>query len=180
LQKRRIKNKWLLFKSGRNIIKEKRGSTEMKNKKLLLLSIIFISVLFILSGCSNAGVSLSLNPNPVNFYEDQTKEELALTVKTEGMGSLSLDNMILEVLDDQDQVIFEREKTIDISSPVIGGVTKTESFTLDLKNIFSSYFNSDEEFIEFYRQKLAGETHTLRITVTGSKHSSQTAPINYN
>jgi hypothetical protein len=154
----------------------------MKNKKVLLLSIISISVLFILSGCSNAGISLSLSPNPVEFSEDQTKQDLALTVKTEGLGNISLDQLIVEVIDEDGQNIFRDTKDIDISEQfIIGGFSKTESYTLDLENVFKlSDYDNYTTFPELYDRLLKNKSHKLRLTVTGSNDSSLTVQINYN
>ena len=50
----------------------------MKNKKITLFIIITISILFILSGCSNGGIFLELSPNPVDFSQEQTERNLEL------------------------------------------------------------------------------------------------------
>lgn len=155
----------------------------MKNKKLLLLIIISISVLFILSGCSSAGISLELSPNPINFSESQTAKEIELTVRTQGIGNISLNQMIVEVIDENDEPIFNDEKDINISDQfIIGGFSKSESYTLDLKKIFNptDYGYSSEAFSLFYTGILEGKSHTLRITVTGSDNTSLTTQINYN
>jgi hypothetical protein len=156
----------------------------MNSKKLLLFILTSLAVLLILSGCSNAGILLELDPNPVEFTENQTSRELELTVTTEGFGSLSLNNLIIEVIDENDEIIFDDKKEIDITFPVIGEHSKTENYTLDLEKIFTpeefDEYNSDETFAEFYRRVLQDESHTLRLTVTGSNDSSLTARINYN
>ncbi len=157
----------------------------MKNKKLLFFIIIAVSALFILSSCSNAGISLSLSPNPIEFDENNLEQDLELTVTTTGFGSLSLDNMIIEVIDENDDVIFDEEKEIDVSSPVIGGITKTVSYNLDLKDVFdpAEYdgYSSDTDFTEFYNKYLKDQDkeHTLRITVTGSNNTTLTVDIIY-
>ena len=156
----------------------------MKNKKLLLFTIIAISALLVLSGCSNAGISLELSPNPINFSENDTEKTLELTVTTEGIGNISLTNMIVEIIDEDGETIPVGEKELDINSPVIGGISETVSYTLDLRSVFdpAEYdgYNSDTAFSEFYNGYLEGKTHKLRLTVTGSNNTSLTAQINYN
>ena len=156
----------------------------MKNKKLVLFTIIAISALLVLSGCSNAGISLELSPNPINFSENDTEKTLELTVTTEGIGNISLTNMIVEIIDEDGETIPVGEKELDINSPVIGGISDTVSYTLDLRSVFdpAEYdgYNSDTAFSEFYNGYLEGKTHKLRLTVTGSNNTSLTAQINYN
>ena len=155
----------------------------MKNKKLLLFIIIVIPVLLLLSGCSNAGISLKLSPNPIEFSQNQTSRDLTLEVKTEGLGSISLDNLIIEVIDENDEIIFKEQKEIDVSAPfIVGGFSDTVDYTLDLEKIFdpADYsYDSDQSFSLFYSEFLAGKTHTLRMTVTGSNNTSFTAQIKY-
>ena len=156
----------------------------MNSKKSSLSILIFLASLLILSGCSNAGISLELDPNPVEFSQNETSRDLDLTVTTEGFGSLSLNNLIIEVIDENDEIIFDEEKEVNITLPVIGEHSKTVEYTLDLKKIFTpeeyDEYNSDETFEEFYLRLLQDESHTLRLTVTGSNDSSLTAQINYN
>lgn len=157
----------------------------MKNKKLVLFTIIAISALLVLSGCSNAGISLELSPNPINFSENDTEKTLELTVTTEGIGNISLNNLIIEVIDENNENIFKDEKSIDISDQfIVGGFSDTVSYTLDLRSVFdpAEYdgYNSDTAFSEFYNGYLEGKTHKLRLTVTGSNNTSLTAQINYN
>ena len=156
----------------------------MNSKKLMFFILISLSFLLILSGCSSAGILLELNPNPIEFSENQTSRKLELTVTTEGFGSLSLNNLIIEVIDQKDKVIFDDTKEIDIIFPVIGEHSKTENYTLDLKKIFTpeefDEYNSDDTFEEFYLRVLQNNSHTLRLTVTGSNDSSLTAKIKYN
>ncbi|MFP4198712.1 MAG: hypothetical protein ACLFSO_03855, partial [Halanaerobium sp.] len=134
---------------------------------------------------SNAGISLSLSPNPIEFDEDNLEQDLELTVTTTGFGSLSLDNMIIKVIDENDDVIFDEEKEIDVSSSVIEGITKTVSYNLDLKDVFdpAEYddYSSDTDFTEFYNKYLKDQDkeHTLRITVTGSNNTTLTVDIIY-
>lgn len=160
----------------------------MNSKKLSLFVLISLAVLLILSGCSSAGILLELDPNPIEFTEEQIREnqtskDLELTVTTEGFGSLSLNNLIIEVIDENDEVIYDHEKEIDITLPVIGEHSETENYTLDLKKIFTpeefDEYNSDETFAEFYVRVLQNKSHRLRLTVTGSNDSSLTAQINY-
>jgi len=154
----------------------------MKSKKSLLFIIITLAVLLILSGCSNGNITLSLSPNPVIFNQDQTERELELTVSTEGLGSLSLDNLIVEVIDQNDEVIFDEKKEIDLSSPlIVGGFSDSVTYTLDLKKVFDlSDYDEYLSFSELYSGLLQDKRHTLRITVTGSNNSSLTARIIYN
>lgn len=156
----------------------------MKIKKLLLLTISSALILLILSGCSNANISLRLRPNPIEFSEGQTKKELSLEVKTEGLGSISLNKMIVEVIDQDDQRIFSEEKDIDISAPlIVGGFSDTVSYTLDLEKIFelSDYgYQADEAFSVLYTEVLQGKTHSLRVSLTGSNNTALTAQIIYN
>ena len=155
----------------------------MKNKKLLLFIIISVSTLLILSGCSNEGVSLSLSPNPVEFNKNQTTRDIELTVKTEGMGNLSFHKMIVEIIDKDGKNITVGEKDLDISSPVVGGLSETINYTLDLEKIFNPAeygYKTGVSFTKFYNEFLQGKTHTLRITVTGSNNSSLTTQIKYN
>ena len=153
----------------------------MKLKKLILF-IIIISVLLILSGCSDAGISLKISPNPVEFSKSQTKRDITLEVKTEGLGSINLNKMIVEVINEDDESIYKDEKSIDISNQfIVGGFSKEVDYTLDLKKIFKlSDYDSYDTFPLLYQGLLKGKTHTLRITVTGSNNTSLTAQIKYN
>lgn len=153
----------------------------MKSKKLLLFFIIAISALLILSGCSNASISLRLSPNPVEFSDNQIKEELTLEVKTEGIGSISLDKMIVEVFNQNNEVIFYDQKDIDISDQsIVGGFSDTVDYTLDLEKIFNpADYGSYVSFASFYNDVLAGKEHSLNITVTGSSTISLITRIIY-
>jgi archaellin len=154
----------------------------MNNNKISLFIIITISILFILSGCSNGSISLDLSPNPVEFNEDQTKSDLKLTITTEGLGSITLDKMIIEVLDEEDEVIFKYSEDLNISDQfIVGGFSESVNYTLDLENIFDPEdYGSYDSFSDFYNDVLLDKTHTLRITVTGSNNSSLTTKIIYN
>jgi hypothetical protein len=156
----------------------------MNSKKLMFFILISLSFLLILSGCSSAGISLSLEPNPVEFSESQTKKEITLEVKTEGLGTIDLNKLIVEVVDQDGELIFSDQKDININDQfIVGGFSETEKYTLDLEKIFdpTEYgYSSSISFTDFYNQFLEGKKHELIITVTGSNTTSLTAEIIYN
>ena len=101
----------------------------------------------------------------------------------EDLQGLSLKNVDLIVYNKNNENIFKDEKSIDISDQfIVGGFSDTVSYTLDLEDIYNSGdYNSDyASFSTFYTEFLQGNTHTLRLTVTGSNNTSLTAQINYN
>ncbi len=154
----------------------------MKNKKLVLFTIIAISALLILSGCSNAGISLELSPNPIEFSENDSRKELTLTVTTEGLGNITLDTLIIEIIDENDEILFDDTKDLNISEQfIVGGFSEDITYTLDLEKIYNSgdYNSEYASFSSFYNDFLEGKTHTLRLTITGSNNTSLTAQINY-
>ncbi|TDQ01739.1 hypothetical protein C7957_103146 [Halanaerobium saccharolyticum] len=155
----------------------------MNSKKLSLSILIFLASLLILSGCSNAGISLNLEPNPVRFSSDQTKKEITLEVKTEGIGNIDLNKMIIEIIDQNGEIIFTDKKDINITDQfIIGGLSETENYTLDLEKIFdpTKYgYTSNVDFLVFYNEVLKGRSHSLNITVTGSNTTSLKTEVIY-
>ena len=97
------------------------------------------------------------------------------------MGSLSFNKMIVEIIDEAGENITVGEKDLDISSPVVGGLSETIPYTLDLEKIFDpADYEKYDSFLPLYQDLLQDKTHTLRLTITGSNNSSLTARINYN
>lgn len=153
----------------------------MKNKKLLFFAFLSLAALLLLSSCSNANILLSLSPNPVEFSESEPEKELTLKIETEGIGEISLNQLLVELMDQDGEVILDGKKAIDIQDQVIvGGLSEEVKYTLDLREILKSDDYNYNDFSELYNDLLKGNTHSLRLTVTGSITTTLEAEVIYN
>lgn len=156
----------------------------IKIKKLSLLIILFLS-LTLLSGCFSPNISLQIKPSPIEFSESELSQEITLEMKTEGLGEITLENYIVEVIDQDGEVIFTDQDSLDISDQlIVGGITETQSYTLNLEDVYQSTLNKEgydpANISLFYQEVLKGQKHSLKISVTGSINPTVKTDIIFN
>jgi|GEM_PF-2156231 len=144
-----------------------------------IIAVVFIlSMIPILGGCSAGGLYLNIEPDPITYTVTQSSQEIILEVTTRGMGQISLDKFLVEIIDNQNEVIFTKQKEIDINNQfILPGITHQEKYLLDIKEVFSDYYEGQEGYELFYNQILKGRQYELRVSVIGSIQSSTKADI---
>ena len=147
------------------------GSLFSKNFKRLILVVSLLGFAFILSGCG-ASLSLSIDPNPIRFDVDNLEQEVTVTLRTSGIGSVDIDYMDVLILDDEDEEIYSETIEINESSFVVPGVEVQEDFEIDVCEMIidgTGYDEIDDEVCrELYEEQLQGDEYKLRILVQGS------------
>jgi len=144
-----------------------------------IIAVVFIlSMIPILGGCSAGGLYLNIEPDPITYTVTQSSQEIILEVTTRGMGQISLDKFLVEIIDNQNEVIFTKQKEIDINNQfILPGITHQEKYLLDIKEVFSDYYEGQEGYELFYNQILKGRQYELRVSVIGSIQSSTKADV---
>lgn len=144
-----------------------------------IFTVVFIlSLITILGGCSAGGLYLNIEPDPITYTVNQSSQEIILEVTTRGMGRISLDKFIVEIIDNQNEVIFTEQKEIDITDQfILPGITHQEKYLLDIKEVFSDNYGGQEGYELFYNQILKGRQYEIRISVIGSIQSSTKADV---
>ena len=147
----------------------------MKSKKLSLLVVLFLG-LILLSGCFDPNISLQIKPSPIEFSENDLSQEITLEMRTEGLGEITLENYIVEVMDEDGEPIFSDENSLDVSEQlIIGGITEKQSYTVNLEEVYQTRLENegyDADISLFYQEVLKGQKHSLRISITGSINPS--------
>jgi hypothetical protein len=156
----------------------------MKIKQLSLAAVLFLG-LVLLGGCFSPNISLQIKPSPIEFSEDELSQEIILEMKTEGLGEITLNNYIVEVMNKDGEVIFSEKDSLDISDQlIIGGITETQSYTVNLEDVYQSMLESEgyspDNMSLFYQEVLKGQKHSLKISVTGSINPSVKTDIIFN
>lgn len=158
------------------------GELIRKHSKKLVLIVGMLAFVFILAGCS-ANISLSIDPNPIRFDEDNLEQEVTVTVRTSGIGSVDIDYMDVLILDDEDEEVYSDRIEINESPFVVPGVEVQEDFEIDICEDLIDGVIGDEEDIEnltckeLYNRYLSGDEYKLRIMVQGSISPTAEADI---
>ena len=158
------------------------GELIRKHSKKLVLIVGMLAFVFILAGCS-ANISLSIDPNPIRFDEDNLEQEVTVTVRTSGIGSVDIDYMDVLILDDEDEEVYSDRIEINESPFVVPGVEVKEDFEIDICEDLIDEVIGDEEDIEdltckaLYNEYLSGDEYKLRIMVQGSISPTAEADI---
>ena len=153
-----------------------------QHSKKLVLGVGLLVFVFILVGCS-ANISMSIDPNPINFNEDKLTEDITVTLRTSGIGSVDIDYMNILVLDNEDEEVYSETVEIEESSFVVPGVEVKESFEINLCEDFIDATEFDEDEIddelcsELYEEQLQGKEYKLRLVLHGSISPTAEADI---
>ncbi len=153
-----------------------------KHSKKLALAVVLSAFVFILAGCG-ASLSLSIDPNPIRFDEDNLEQEVTVTLRTSGIGSIDIDYMNVLILDDENDEIYSETIEVNESSFVVPGVEVQEDFKIDICEDLIDRVIGDEEDIEdltckaLYNEYLSGDEYKLRIMVHGSINPTAEADI---
>ena len=159
------------------------GELIRKHSKKLVLIVGMLAFVFILAGCS-ANLSLSIDPNPIRFDEDNLKQEVTVTLETSGIGSVDIDYMDVVIYDEEDDPFYSYEDLeIYESLIVVPGVEVEESFEIDLCEDFIDATEFDQDEIddelcrELYEEQLQGKEYKLRLVLHGSISPTAEADI---
>ena len=156
------------------------GELIRQHSKKLVLGVGLLAFLFVLAGCS-ANISLSIDPNPITFNQDKLTEEVSVTVRTSGIGSVDIDGMDVVILDNEGEEVYTDTVEINESSFVVPGVEVEESFEIDICEELidgSGYDEIDEEICQqLYEDQLQGDEYKLKILVQGSINPTTEADI---
>ena len=144
----------------------------MKKSKIIAITIISIFSLFALTGCFNPNLVLEIEPDPVEFTRNNLSQEVKLKITTEGIGNITLDEYAVIITDQNGNDIYNKLYKLNLGDPfIVGGISETKTFTLDLEEIYKteySDFNSGSTFEDFYDQELKGKNLKLKIAISGS------------
>ncbi|MGM0419933.1 MAG: hypothetical protein ACQEQG_02960 [Bacillota bacterium] len=150
--------------------------------KIVAFSTLLLLTLVILSACG-AGISMNIEPNPIEFTEEDVgrDKEITVSMRTTGIGSISVDYLDMSVLDEEGNAIINKKVTVDESSFVVGGLGFEESFNINLCDIIIKEIpEADEDNCEQYYSNLVNSIETnysLRLVVQGSITSTAEADI---
>lgn len=170
----------LSLKTIKGIKLKRREEKQMKLKKnyknYLKISLGLLLIVFLVTGCSLlGGLSLTVTPNPIEFTYDNQSVDTTLEITTTGFGEITIDDLIILVLDGEEEVskeVIAVNKTVDFSVP---GVSYEKTYTLNLSDLYNQDFTEEE-----YNNQLKGEQLTFKITMTGSKTTTTQVPIEFN
>lgn len=142
---------------------------------VLLVTFLVIAMGF--AGCLSGSITFTIVPNPIVFTADETTADITLELKTQGFGKLVLENIIIEVTDEEEEVVYTYTEAIDEEFGfVVPGIKQTHEDTLDLADVFA-----EEGFdATYYNEYLLDKEYLLTITLTGSKDVIKTAVIKFN
>ncbi|MFN2364101.1 MAG: hypothetical protein ABR596_07375 [Halarsenatibacteraceae bacterium] len=152
------------------------GELIRKHSKKLILGVGLLAFVFILAGCS-ANISLSIDSNPIRFDEDNLEQDVTVTVRTSGIGSVDIDSIDVVIYDNEDEKVYSETIEIDESSFVVPGVEVEEKFDIDICEDFYDGNVDDEDCRVFYDNELKDKKYKLRILVQGSINPTAEADI---
>lgn len=147
-------------------------------KRFGLIVVVIVAVL--LAGCLAPKVNFTIAPDPIEVTFGQTAiDNVSLEVKLAGFGiDYTVESAIVELLDENGaEAMKPIEEPLNVRIPVVvGGLGK--SVDLPSISLEAFYKDIDPDFAEpIYDTKLKGKTYTLKITLTGKNHTSNTANI---
>lgn len=122
-----------------------------------------------LSGCFGflkPSLTITIDPDPIEFTFADLTEEKDINIKftTKGIGLIKIEQIVFELFepDDDENPITSNEVEVDITIPVVPGLSKDHDDTFTLPEDLL-YDNED-----LYNQELKGKTYTLKITISGN------------
>lgn len=122
-----------------------------------------------LSGCFGflkPSLTITIDPDPIEFtFADLTEEKVInIEFTTKGIGLIKIEQIVFELFepDDDENPITSNEVEVDITIPVVPGLSKDHDDTFTLPEDLL-YDNED-----LYNQELKGKTYTLKITISGN------------
>lgn len=149
--------------------------------KTVAFSTFLLLTLIILSACG-AGVSMTIEPNPIVFTEEDVGEnkEITVSMRTTGMGSIEVSHLDILVLDEDSDEVYKDTVEVEESSFVVGGLGFEENFNFNLCDIAEEETGrelTEEECAVYYAAELAGKEYTLELILQGSFTSTAEADI---
>ncbi|MGB4245066.1 MAG: hypothetical protein WBK74_05740 [Limnochordia bacterium] len=122
-----------------------------------------------LSGCFGflkPSLTITIDPDPIEFTFADLTEEKDINIKftTKGIGLIKIEQIVFELFepDDDENPITSNEVEVDITIPVVPGLSEDHDDTFTLPEDLL-YDNED-----LYNQELKGKTYTLKITISGN------------
>lgn len=122
-----------------------------------------------LSGCFGflkPSLTITIDPDPIEFTFADLTEEKDINIKftAKGIGLIKIEQIVFELFepDDDENPITSNEVEVDITIPVVPGLSKDHDDTFTLPEDLL-YDNED-----LYNQELKGKTYTLKITISGN------------
>lgn len=122
-----------------------------------------------LSGCFGflkPSLTITIDPDPIEFTFADLTEEKVINIKftTKGIGLIKIEQIVFELFepDDDENPITSKEVEVDITIPVVPGLSEDHDDTFTLPEDLL-YDNED-----LYNQELKGKTYTLKITISGN------------
>lgn len=122
-----------------------------------------------LSGCFGflkPSLTITIDPDPIEFTFADLTEEKDINIKftAKGIGLIKIEQIVFELFepDDDENPITSNEVEVDITIPVVPGLSKYHDDTFTLPEDLL-YDNED-----LYNQELKGKTYTLKITISGN------------
>lgn len=121
-----------------------------------------------LSGCFGflkPSLTITIDPDPIEFTFADLTEEKDINIKftAKGIGLIKIEQIVFELFEpDDENSITSNEVEVDITIPVVPGLSKDHDDTFTLPEDLL-YDNED-----LYNQELKGKTYTLKITISGN------------
>ena len=110
-----------------------------------------------LACCLQASLSIKITPNLITFEFGEVSKEVTFKFTTSGFGQLKLDKLVLELLDEEGESVWNDEIELDASAFVVPGITHKEKHAVELPDELRTAAQ------EKYDAELKGKTYTLSV-----------------
>ncbi len=140
-------------------------------KSVGFLGLILVMLMF--AGCLGAGIAITITPNPIELTFGDDSTEVTINVRTQGFGSLRIDSIIAELIDEDEQVVDSHETVLDLTLPVVPGLTHPEVIEIRLPEEY--VYPTEEE----YNKALLGKSFKVNVSITGSNPVQSKALVKF-
>ena len=152
-----------------------------KYQKISLLTLVLILMSLLLTGCLEGSIALEVSPNPVVFSLEEPTQEITISARTSGFGSLTVDDITVLIYenDDEGEELYQEVIEVNEEAPfVVSGIEFEESEVISLEDIFSEMKElSEEQAAHYYTDEIEGRTLTLKLILDGSSPTETSASI---
>lgn len=137
---------------------------------------VFMLLVSLLAGCAGIltpSVSVKVTPNPIEFKFGELEKEITITLKTQGIGKLKVNNISVEIKDPDGEVVHTEEFELAVDSFIIPDVKHDEKQTISLPQEFEYATEAQ------YDEHLKGETYTLTLVVHGTTETKTSVNMKF-
>lgn len=163
-------------------------------KKMIGLALAILVVLAVV-GCGTTSLVITVDPEPFEFFSGDDPIEGTITVTVTGIGSLTIDGVIVEIYriaDGVEEEIFvfdtgeneEFANEFPVTAPIVAGNPKKE---FSIEHFLGEGYTINDlineiplQFDILTYEDLKGADYQLKITIEGSPTASKTVDVIFN